>query len=47
LAHIAKTETRTLKRTERKMENTLGDQQGFKIGKGIWNATGMLRTISN
>lgn len=46
-AYTAKTAARTLKRTKRKMEDTLGeDQLGFCIGKGIREATGMLRTIS-
>jgi hypothetical protein len=47
IAHAAEIVTRTLRRTERKIEDVLGeDQFGFRRGKGTSDATGMLRMIS-
>ena len=48
IAYTAKTVAKILRRrTENKIEDVLGeDQFGFRRGKGIRDATGMLRIIS-
>jgi len=43
IAHTAKIVAKILSRIERKLQDVLGDQFGFKRGKGTRNATGMLR----
>ena len=47
-AYVTKIVARILRsRTERKIEDVLEeDQFGFRRGTGIWDATGMLRIIS-
>jgi hypothetical protein len=47
IAHAAKIIARILRRrTERKTEDALGDEFGFRRGKGTRDAIGMLRIIS-
>jgi len=43
IAHTAKILRRWI---EKKIEDVLGDQFGFRIGKGTRDAVGMLRIIS-
>jgi hypothetical protein len=46
-AHAGNTAARILRRIERKIEAILGeDQFGFRTGKGVPDATGMLRITS-
>ena len=47
IAHTAKIVAKILRRRfEKKIENVLGDQFGFRRGKGTRDAIGMLRIIS-
>ena len=47
IAHIASTVARTLRRTGKKTENVLGeDQLQFRRGNGTRDVTGMLKIIS-
>jgi hypothetical protein len=47
IAHTAKIVARILRRRiEKKIEEVLGDQFGFRRGKGTRDAIGMLRVIS-
>jgi hypothetical protein len=46
IAHTAKIVVKVLRRkTERKIEDVLGDQSGFRREKETRDATGMLRTL--
>jgi len=46
IAHTAKIVAKILRgRIEKKIEDVLGDQFGFRRGKGTRDATGMLRII--
>jgi len=45
--HKGNTVARILRRIERKIEDVLGEEQfGFRTGKGVPDATGMLRIMS-
>jgi hypothetical protein len=47
IAHTTKTVAKLIRRrTERKFEDALGDEFGFRRGKGTRDAIGMLRIIS-
>jgi len=43
IAHIANRVANIFRRFEKKIEDVLGDQFGFRRGKGTRDATGMLR----
>jgi hypothetical protein len=46
IAHTAKIVAKILRRIEKKIQDVLGDQFGFRRGKGTRDAIGMLRIIS-